>query len=136
MPSTTKKTIVAAIVRKAGVKPAEAQRALEAVLASIKAALASGRNVDLGKELGKLKVVSRNPTRRINRNLKNVVPTIENVHKKHPKTVRLLGGKDLSENPLPTVVHKKEELQSAPARSKHFRVALPSWRRTRPSYFK
>jgi len=135
MPNTTKKAIVAAIVQKTGIKPAEAKRALETILESVKLALASGRQIDLGK-LGKLKVVSRKPTRRINRNLKNRVPTIENVQKKHPKTVRLLGGKDLSQNPMPTIVHKSEELQSVPARSRHFRVALPSWRRTRTTYFK
>jgi nucleoid DNA-binding protein len=125
MPNTTKKAIVASIVQKTGVKPAEAKRALETVLRSIKLALADGRQVDLGKKLGKLKVVTRNPMRRINRNLKNVVPTIENVHKSHPKTVKLLGGKDLSENPQPTIVHKKP--QPAPKRS--FAVAFPSWRR-------
>jgi nucleoid DNA-binding protein len=125
MSNTTKKSIVSAIVQKTGVKPAEAKRALETVLRSIKLALADGRQVDLGKKLGKLKVVTRNPTRRINRNLKNVVPTIENVHKRHPKTVKLLGGKDLSENPQPTIVHKKP--QPAPKRS--FAVAFPSWRR-------
>jgi len=136
MPNTTKKAIIASIVQKTGVKPAEAKRALEAVLGAIKLALADGSQVNLGKILGKLKVVNRNSSRRINRNLKNRVPTIENVHKRHPKTVRLLGGKDLSENPMPTIVHKKEELRSVPARSRHFRVAIPSWRRTRTNYFK
>jgi nucleoid DNA-binding protein len=125
MPNTTKKAIIASIVEKMGMKPAEARRALETILESIKLALTSGRDVDLGKELGKLKVVSRNPTRRINRNLKNRAATVEDVHKKHPKTVRLLGGKDLSENPQPTIVHKKPQ----PAARKSFAVALPSWRR-------
>jgi nucleoid DNA-binding protein len=125
MPNTTKKTIVASIVQKTGVKPANAKRALEAVLGSIKLALASGRGVDLGKELGKLKVVTRNQTRRINRNLKNQIPSIENVHKKHPKTVRLLGGNDLSENPLPTIVHNKPE----PPVKRSVAIALPTWRR-------
>jgi nucleoid DNA-binding protein len=125
MPNTTKKAIVASIVQKTGVKPAKARRALETVLGSIKLALASGQDVDLGKELGKLKVVCRNPTRRINRNLKNQIPSIENVHKKHPKSVRLLGGKDLSVNPEPTIVHKKPE----PPVKRSFAVAIPSWRR-------
>jgi len=124
MPNTTKKAIVAAVVQKTGVKPAEAKRALDTILESIKLALASGRQIDLGK-LGKLKTFSRKPTRRINRNLKNRRATIEDVHKKHPKTVKLLGGKDLSENPQPTIVHKKP--QSAPRRS--IAVAFPSWRR-------
>jgi nucleoid DNA-binding protein len=125
MPNTTKKTIAAAIIQKTGVKPTEAKRALEMVLATIKLALASGRRVDLGKELGKLKVVHRKPTRRLNRNLKNRRVTIEDVYKKHPKTVRLLGGKDLSENPLPTIVHKRPE----PAPRRSFAIAFPSWRR-------
>ena len=125
MPTTTKKAIVAAIVQKTGIKPAEAMRALEAVLASMKLALADGSQIDLGKKLGKLKVVTRNPTRRINRNLKYVVPTIENVHKKHRKTVRLLGGKDLSENPLPTIVHEPEKI---PTYRRSFATAVPRWR--------
>jgi nucleoid DNA-binding protein len=125
MPNTTKKALIASIVQKAGVKPAEAKRALETVLESIKFAIASGRDVDLGKELGKLKVVTRKQARRINRNLKNQVPTIENVHKRHPKTVKLLGGKDLSENPQPTIVHEKPQ----PAAKRSFAIALPSWRR-------
>src|ERR1700686_3890353 len=113
MPNMTKKAIVSEIVQKTGVKPEEVKRAFEAVVRSIKLALADGRQVDLGKKLGKLKVVTRNPTRRINRNLKNVVPTIEDVHKNNPKTVRLLGGKDLSENPQPPIVNRE---QNPPAR--------------------
>jgi nucleoid DNA-binding protein len=127
MPNTTKKTIVASIVQNTAVKPARAKRALEVVLESIKLALASGRDVDLGKKLGKLKVATRNPSRRINRNLKNQIPTIEDVHKKHPKTVRLLGGKDLSANPQPTIVHNKPEPSILIRKS--VAIALPAWRR-------
>jgi nucleoid DNA-binding protein len=127
MPNTTKKTIVASIVKKTAITPANAKRTLEVVLESIKLSLASGKDVDLGKKLGKLKVVTRNPIRRINRNLKNQVPTIENVHKRHLKTVKLLGGKDLSTNPQPTIIHDR------PAPSilirKHVAIALPAWRR-------
>jgi nucleoid DNA-binding protein len=126
MPNTTKKAIVASVVQKTGVKGAEAQRALETILESIKLAFASGRQIDLGK-LGKLKVVSRNPTRHINRNLKNQIPSIEDVHKKHPKTVRLLGGKDLSENPQPTIVHDRPA--SPTLIRKSVAIAIPSWRR-------
>jgi nucleoid DNA-binding protein len=124
MSKTNKKTIVAAIVQKTGVKPAEAKRAFEAILVAIKLALADGSQLDLGKKLGKLRVVSRNPTRRINRNLKNRRATIEDVQKKHPKTVKLVGGKDLSENPQPTIVHKPE-----PVVRRSFAIALPAWRR-------
>lgn len=135
MPNTTKKTIVASIVERTGVKPVEAKRALETILAAMKRALADGRKVDLGR-LGRLSVVTRPVKHRINKNLKHVGPNIDRLHQWHPKTVRLTKRQDLSEHPLPTIVHKKEELQSAPARSRHFRVAVPSWRRTRPSYFK
>jgi len=124
MPNKTKKTIVAAIVEKSGVKPGQAKQALETVLNVIKRALANGNKVELEKlgKLGKLKVVSRNPVRRMSRNLKNRLPTIETIHKKHPKTVRLLGGKDLSENPQPTIVHKPE-----PAVRRSVAIALPAW---------
>lgn len=124
MPTTTKKTIVAAIVQKAGLKPAEAKRALETVLGSMKRALADGKKLDLGR-LGVLSVVTRSPARRINRNLKNVGPTIETLHRRHPKTVRHTKGQDLSENPQPTIVHKRPE----PPAKKSFAIALPAWRR-------
>jgi len=124
MPTVTKKMIVAAIVEKTRAEPAEAKRALETVLESMKLALANGRQIDLGK-LGKLKVVSRKPRRRVSGNLKYRVTLVEDVHKKHPKTVRLVGGKDLSANPLPTIVHKPEPVIVIRRRAA---VALPAWR--------
>jgi nucleoid DNA-binding protein len=125
--TTTKKLLVASIVENTGVRPGKAKQALASVLESIKLALASGRHIALGK-LGKLKVVRRKPTRRINGNLKNRVPTIENIYEKHPKTVRLVGGKDLSPNPLPTIIHKPEPAVKILAK-RSFLIALPSWRR-------
>jgi nucleoid DNA-binding protein len=124
MPNTTKKSIVSAIVQKTGVKPAEAKRAVEAVLASMKRALADGKKLDLGR-LGVLSVVARSPVRRINRNLKNISPTIETIYRRHPKTVRLTKGQDLSDDPQPTIVHKRPE----PPAKKSFAIALPAWRR-------
>ena len=129
MPNTNKKALIASIVQETGVKPIEAKRVLETVLGSIKLALASGRDVDLGKELGKLKVATRKQARRINRNLKNRVPTIEDVHKKHPKTVKLLGGKDLSANPQPTIVHVRPAPSKLILIRKGVAIALPAWRR-------
>jgi len=126
MPNKTKKTIVADVVEKTGVKRGQAKQALETVLGVIKRALANGNKVELEK-LGKLKVVSRNPVRRITRNLKNRPSTIETINKRHPKTVRLLGGEDLSENPQPTIVHKPQKPDPVAKRS--FAVAFPSWRR-------
>jgi nucleoid DNA-binding protein len=125
MPNTTKKTIVATIVQKTGVRPVKAKRALETVLATIKRALADGRKVDLDR-LGRLSVVDRPLKHRLNKNLKHVGPTIDRLHKKHPKTVRLTKRQDLSENPLPTIVHKRPEPEPVVKRS--FAIALPAWR--------
>ena len=124
MPNTTKKTIIASIVRKTGVKPAEAKRAVEAVLASMKRALADGKKLDLDR-LGVLSVVTRSPVRRINRNLKNISPTIETIYRRHPKTVRLTKGQDLSDDPQPTIVHKRPQ----PPVKRSFAIAVPAWRR-------
>jgi nucleoid DNA-binding protein len=124
MPNTTKKSIVSAIVQKTGVKPAEPKRAVEAVLASMKRALADGKKLDLGR-LGVLSVVTRSPVRRINRNLKNISPTIETIYRRHPKTVRLTKGQDLSDDPQPTIVHKRPQ----PPAKRSFAIAVPAWRR-------
>lgn len=124
MPNVTKKTLVAALIANCGLNPAEAKRVVESVLHSMKSALAEGKDIDLGR-LGVLSVATRAPMRRINRNLKHVPPTIENVYRRHAKTVRLTRGKDLSESPQPTIVHKKPQ----PAVKRSFAVAFPSWRR-------
>jgi nucleoid DNA-binding protein len=126
MPKITKKVLEAAIVEKTGVKTAAAKRALETVLASIKIALAEGRKVDLGK-LGRLSVAARPLKHRINGNLKHVRRTVERLHHRHPKTVRLTKRQDLSENPLPTKVHTNPE--PTPTRRVRVAVAIPSWRR-------
>ena len=102
MPKTTKKTTVASIVQKTGVKPSKAKEALETVLDSIKRALRGGRQVDIDK-VGRLSVVTRPPKSRISKNLKYVSPTIDRLHQMHPKTVRLIKRQDLSENPQPTL---------------------------------
>jgi nucleoid DNA-binding protein len=126
--TTSKKTITAKISEKTGLSHCKSKKALTSVLDCIKRALADGKAVDLGK-LGKLKIATRKPVRRINKNL-NGIATIENVYKNHPKTVRLLGGNDLSDDPKPTIVHKKRpDQQVLPARSRSFRVAVPSWHR-------
>jgi nucleoid DNA-binding protein len=124
MSNTTKKAIIAAIVQKTGVKPGEARRAVEAVLSSMKSALADGKKLDLGR-LGVLSVVTRSPVRRISRNLKNVSPTIEPLHRRHPKTARHTKGQDLSYDPRPTIVHKRPE----PPAKKSFAIDIPAWRR-------
>lgn len=125
----SKDIILTAIVHRTGVKRVEAERALEAVLDSMKQALASGKQVDLGKELGKLKIVNRRTQYRATKNLKHVPPTVIRLHEKHPKTVRLLGGKDLSDDPQPTVILSEPEPKLAPKKKVRVAVAYPSWRR-------
>jgi nucleoid DNA-binding protein len=128
MPKTTKKTIVASIVQKTGVAPSTAKEALETVLDSIKRALAEGKQVDLDK-LGRLSVVTRPPKSRISKNLKHVGPTIDRLHQKHPKTVRLIKRQDLSENPGRSVVTKNVVREEPiPAVSRRVAVAVPAWR--------
>ena len=96
---------------------------------SIKRALRGGKQVDLGK-LGRLSVVTRPSKSRISKDLKHVSPTIDRLHKKHPKTVRLIKRHDLSSNPLPTVVTKAVVTEEPiPAVSRRVAVAVPSWRR-------
>ena len=123
MPTVTRKAIIASIVQKTGVGPSKAKEALETVLNDIKRALGEGRQVDLGL-LGRLSVVTRSPKSRACRNLKHIVPTIARLHRKHPKTVHLTKRHDLSPEPLPTIVHKRE-----PAIKRSIAIALPSWRR-------
>jgi nucleoid DNA-binding protein len=129
MPKTTKNTIVASIVQTTGVAPSKAKEALESVLDTVKRALVEGRQVDLGK-LGRLSVVKRPPKSRIVKNLKHVGPTIDRLHQKHPKTVRLTKRQDLSDNPQPTVVTKNVVREEPiPAISRRVAVAFPSWHR-------
>jgi nucleoid DNA-binding protein len=124
--------LVARIAVKTGKSAYKSAQSLNTVLDGIKHALKYGREVDLGPKLGRLKVIEGKRKRVIKKNLKGKCNAlIVELHKKHPRTVRLLGrGRDLSENPLPTVVTKEELKQpSIPARSTLFRVAVPSWRR-------
>lgn len=127
MPKITKKVLVKAIVQKTGVKQAEAKRALETILLAMKRMLANGKKLDFGK-LGKLTLLKRRPQHRVTKNLKNVCPTVIHLHTQHPKTVRLTKRKDLSENPLPSIVHPPEP---PPRRRVRVAVAYPSWRRRR-----
>jgi nucleoid DNA-binding protein len=122
--------LIATITSKTGQSSYKAEKALKTILERIKHALGHGCDVDLGK-LGRLVVVKRGQKRVIRKNLKGRYPSsIVELYEKHPRSVRLLGGKDMSDDPKPAIVHKKEpEQQVVPARSTHFRVAIPSWRR-------
>jgi nucleoid DNA-binding protein len=127
----TKGMLTGKISERTGLTTYRSRKALKTTLWLIQRALGDGKHVDLGKQLGKLKVVTRKPTRRINGNLKNNVKTVEDVYKRHPKTVRLVGGQDLSENPQPTIVHKKAKPEvEVPARRRvQVAIAFPRWRR-------
>ena len=121
-----KRTIAARIAEKTGLNVHQSKKALKTALDCIKQALEMGKRVDLG-ELGKLVVVTRMPARRVNR----MRTTIEDVYKKYPKTVRLVGGQDMSEHPQPTIVHRNPEAETeiSARRSVKVATAFPSWRR-------
>jgi len=125
----TKRTLTARIAERTGLSAYKSEKALKTALWLISRALGDGKQVELGGQLGKLKVVAREPARRINRNLKHRIPTIESVYKRHPKTVRLMGAKDLSENPQPTIIHKKPKLPVVAPVRRRVAIALTSWRR-------
>ena len=124
---TTKKTLEDKIIEKTGLSRPEARKALKLTLKVMAEALRMGKAVGIPR-LGRLVVVQRKPARRPTKNLRHVGPGVFDVHKKHKKSVRLLGGKDLSDNPLPTIVHEKESEPKVPPRSKRVAVAIPSWR--------
>lgn len=130
MPKVTKATIVAKIQENTGLTKYKAKKGLQTALFSIKRALGDGKGVDLGK-LGRLVVVERERKRVIKKNLRGRYrSSIVELHRKHRNSVRLLGGKDLSDDPQPTIVTPAEQgPKPVPARSTHFRVAVPSWRR-------
>jgi nucleoid DNA-binding protein len=129
---TTQKTIVAKISENTGLSRARSKRAFKSTLGLIRDALGAGKQVDLGK-IGKLKLVTRKLTRRIEKNL-NGGAMLESVYQRYLRTVRLLGGGDLSENPLPTIVHKHPGVVTGQLGTyrRSFAVARPRWR-GRPS---
>jgi nucleoid DNA-binding protein len=127
-----KSQLIAQVAAKTGKTTYKTEQALNAVLDGIKHALKYGREVDLGPKLGRLKVIERKPRRVIKKNLlggKYEASVLE-LHKKHPKSVRLLGrNRDLSEDPKPTVITEEEPVQQPlPARSPSFRLAVPQFR--------
>ena len=93
MTKLTKATLVAKIQENSRLSEYKAKKGLKAVLFSIIRALGDGKKVDMGK-LGKLVVVDRAKKRVIRKNLKGRYPSsVVELHKKHPKSVRLVGGK-------------------------------------------
>jgi nucleoid DNA-binding protein len=131
MAKLTKATLTKKIQERTGLTRRKAQKGLKEVLESIKIALQTGKEVQF-PGVGRLVVVKRPRKRVIRKNMKGRCPaSIVELHKKHPKSVRLLGGKDMSENPQPTIVHKKEVPDPVPARFRHIAIAFPAWRQHR-----
>jgi nucleoid DNA-binding protein len=71
-----KQLLVDKLVNYEGYSQVEAQRVVNILIKVVKDALVSGRDVEL-EGIGKLVVVRRRQRRRINKNLRNVEPTIE-----------------------------------------------------------
>lgn len=123
--------LIAQVASRTGETAYKTEQVLNAVLEGIKHALGNGREVDLGPKLGRLIVKTRTSKRVIRKNLLGTYYKSSVVEsQRQAKTVRLLGrNRDLSENPQPTVVTKEEPTQQViPARSKHFRLAVPQFR--------
>jgi nucleoid DNA-binding protein len=120
-----KADITATIVAQTGLTTKKAKEAVEATLKAIKRGLKEGRSIDLGR-LGKLRTAKLSRRRRVSKGLKNVGTSIFD-YSKHAKTVKLKSKLDLSNDPLPTIVHP------APAKPVHIKrlcaIAYPRWRR-------
>ena len=129
MAKLTKATIVAKIQERTGMTKYKSRKGLKAALESIKVALQMGKKVEL-PGIGRLVVVERKQTRVIRKNMKGRCPiSVVDLHKRHPKSVRLLGGKDMSADPKPVVIHRehKPEPERVPAR-RSFAIAIPRFR--------
>jgi len=126
-----KAELIAEVAAKTGKSPYMAKKALNTVLEGIAHGLRHGRDVDLGPKLGRLTVINRKRKRVIKKNLVGKYKdSVVELHKKHPKSVRLLGrNRDLSEDPKATIVTPAEpQPKPVPTRSHSSRVAFPRFR--------
>lgn len=126
MPKLTKAELTEKIKANTGLSSYKADKGLKAALFCIKRALGDGKEVDLGK-VGRLKVVERKRRRLIRRNLRGKYrQSIVELHKKYPRSLKLVGTQDVSENPLHVIVSPKErtEPDSIPARFRHIAGAI------------
>ncbi len=127
MAKLTKQTLIAKIQENTGLSKYKAKRGLKAALCSMKRALGDGKGVEL-PGVGRLTVVERQQQRVIRKNLKGRCPcSIVELHKKHPRSVRLLGVRDLSKDPKPSVIYKKPGPEPVPAR-RSSAIAIPRFR--------
>lgn len=128
MAKLTKETLTKKIQERTGFSRRKAQKGLKGALFCIKRAFGDGKDVEL-PGIGRLVVVERPRKWVIRKNMKGRPTSIVGLHKKYPKSVRLLGGKDMSDDPKPTIVHKKDKPGPVPARFRHIAIAFPAWRR-------
>ena len=89
-----KQLIIETLVNYEGYTQAKAKTLVDAFIHVVRDALVAGKNIEL-EGIGTLTVVCRKQRRRINRNLRNVAPTIETCPKQI-KTVKLRSKLDLS----------------------------------------
>jgi nucleoid DNA-binding protein len=122
-----KARITANIADRLGLTMTKAKKAVEATFEAMKNGLREGHCIDLGA-LGKLRTVKLSRRRLVSRGLKNVGTSVFD-YSKHAKTVKLNSKRDLSYEPLPTIVHPP------PAKPVYFKrpcaVAFPRWRRSK-----
>jgi nucleoid DNA-binding protein len=90
----SKQLLINNLVNYEGYSQAKAKKIVNAVIEVWKQSLSAGKDVEIDG-LGTLSVVRRRQRRRIERNLRNVRPTILTVNRQ-PKTVKLRSRKDLT----------------------------------------
>ena len=122
-----KADITGTIVDRTGVTTKKAEEAVEAILKVMKQGLKEDRPIDLGR-LGKLRTAKLSRRGRVIGGLKNVGRCFFH-YSKHAKTMKLKSKLDLSNDPLPTIVHP------APAKpepvvfiKRPCAMAYPRWR--------
>jgi len=117
------KELIALVAEKTGSKRSSVKKALKVVLDVTKQGLKYHGQVHLGR-LGKLKAKKHTEKRYVCKNLKQCPLTIRTKYKK--STIRLHTKLDLSENPQPTIIHKKPK--TVPVIRRSFAVVVPRFR--------
>jgi nucleoid DNA-binding protein len=128
-----KRDITGTITDRTGLTTKKAKEAVEAVLKAMKQGLKEDRSIDLGR-LGKLRTAKLTRRGRVVGGLKNVGRCFFH-YSKHAKTVKLKSKLDLSNDPLPTIVHPPPAKPEPVVFIKRpCAVAYPRWRRRNTRY--
>ena len=123
-----KRDITGTITDRTGLTTKKAKEVLEAFLTAMKQALKEDRSIDLGR-LGKLRTARLGRRGRVVGGLENVGRCFFD-YSKHAKTVKLKSRLDLSNDPLPTIVHPAPAKPEAVVFIKRpCAIAYPRWRR-------